>query len=128
MANKSTYLEVALLNEVLRGTNYVPPASVWVALYSTAPTDAGGGTEITTGACVRKQATFGAPTGSPSQCVASGDVLFPIATLGYTVVAAGIWDAETNGNLLYWNNVTNKVIGVGDQYRIPAASLTVSED
>ena len=48
----SDYLENALLDHVLGTTSYSQP-TIYVALYTTAPTDAGGGTEVSGGSYAR---------------------------------------------------------------------------
>jgi len=131
MANaKSDYLRSALVNHVLRATAYSNPSTVYAALYTVAPTSAGGGTEVTTSgtAYARQAITFGAP--SPAGQVAnSGAVVFPTATAPYgTVVAMGVFDAATSGNLLYFGTLgTSKAVGTGDQVSFAIGALTVAE-
>ncbi len=45
MAEMSNYLENALINATLRNTSYTSPTTVYVALYTSDPTDADSGTE-----------------------------------------------------------------------------------
>jgi len=61
MAEISDYLENALINGTLRGTTYPAPASVYVGLYTSDPTDANTGTEVSGGSYARVVATFAAP-------------------------------------------------------------------
>lgn len=126
--SKTDYLETNLLNHVLRNTAYSSPTTVYVALFTAAPTDAGGGTEVTGGAYVRESVAFDAPVGG--QVVNSADVLFPIATLDWgTIVAFALFDASSSGNMLYYANLTaSRDILTGDQLRFPAGQLIVSED
>jgi hypothetical protein len=44
--SKSNYLENKLLDHVYGGPDYPRPATVYVALFTAAPTDSGGGTEV----------------------------------------------------------------------------------
>lgn len=46
MAEMSNYLENALINATLRNTSYTSPATVYLALYTSDPTDADSGTEV----------------------------------------------------------------------------------
>jgi len=127
MDAKSNYLEDALLNHVLRNVTFTSPASVYLALYTVAPTDVGGGTEVTGGSYVRQLITFGAPvSGVVSN---SGSITFPTATADWgTIVAVGIFDASVAGNLLYYGNLTaSKTILTSDQISFPNAALTVAE-
>jgi hypothetical protein len=125
---KSDYLEVNILNHVLRATPYTAPAAVYLAAYTVAPTDAGGGTEVAGGSYTRQTVTFGVPTGN--QVSNSADVLFPIATANWgTIVHFGIFDAPAAGNLLYHTALAAaRTIESGDQLRVPTAQLIVAEE
>lgn len=125
---KSDYLEVNLLNHVLRATPYPSPSAVYLAAYTTAPTDAGGGAEVSGGSYTRQTLTFGAASGN--QVANSADVLFPIATAPWgTVVHFGIFDAPAAGNLLYHTALSApRTIATGDQLRVPASQLVVAEE
>jgi hypothetical protein len=127
MDAKSNYLEDALLNHVLRNVSFTSPVAVYVALYTAAPTDAGGGTEVTGGSYARQAVTFSVPaSGVVSN---SGSITFPLATADWGVVAAiGIFDASVAGNLLYYGNLTaSKTILTNDQLSFANAALTVAE-
>ena len=54
MAEMSNHLENALINAVLRNTSYTSPTTTYLALYTSDPTDADTGTEITGGSYVRQ--------------------------------------------------------------------------
>lgn len=129
MGSKSDYLEDKLLNHTLRNVAFTAPATVYAALFTVTPSDTGGGTEVTGGSYARTAITFGAP--SPSGTMSnSADVTFPTATADWgTVVAFGIFDASSAGNLLYWGAVTpNRVVSNGVTAKFSAAALVVTED
>ena len=50
MAGFSDYLEDKVLDHGFGGTAYTAPTTLYVALYTVAPTDTGGGTEVSGGA------------------------------------------------------------------------------
>ena len=54
----SDYLENALLNHVFRGVAYTAPTAIYLALYTSDPTDANTGTEVSSGGYARQQVTF----------------------------------------------------------------------
>ena len=126
MAEMSNFLENALVNATLRNTTYTSPATVYVALFTTDPTDAGSGTEVTGGAYARTSVTFAAPSNGAS--ASSADVTFPTCTLTWgTVTHIGLYDASTSGNLLYHTPLdTSKTIETGDIFKIASGSLTVT--
>jgi hypothetical protein len=128
MADFSNYLESALLNATLRNTTYTSPSVVYIGLYTTDPTDANVGTEVTGGSYSRQSATFAAPSGG--SVTTNADVTFPTATDNWgTVTHFGILDAATAGNLLYHGDLNNsKTINTGDILKIEAGNLTVTLD
>jgi hypothetical protein len=126
MSEISKYLENALINVTLRNTTYTAPATVYVSLWTTDPTDAGTGTEVTGGSYARQAVTFGAPSNGASLNTTA--VEFPQATASYgTVGWIGINDAVSSGNLLYHSPLTtSKTIDTGDIFKIAIGSLSVT--
>jgi hypothetical protein len=125
MAEISNYLEDALINATLRNTTYTSPATVYVGLYTTDPTDANTGTEVSSGSYARQSVTFAAPSNGLS--ASDADVTFPQATGNWgTVGWIGILDAATSGNLLYHSPLDSaKTIETGDIFKIESGNLTV---
>lgn len=126
MAAISNYLEDALINATLRNTAYSSPTTVYVGLFTTDPTDAGSGTEVSGGYYARTAATFAAPSNGASST--NADVQFPQATGNWgTVTHFGLFDALTGGNLLYHGALTaSKTIETGDVFKIASGNLTVT--
>ena len=122
----SDYLENAIINATLRGQVWTPPATVYLALYTSDPTDAKTGTEVSGGAYARQTIAFNTPMNGASS--SSVDVLFPIAIASWgTVTHIGLFDAVSAGNLLYHGALTNpKTIAIDDQLKIAAGDITVS--
>jgi hypothetical protein len=126
MAEMSNFLENALINATLRNTTYTSVATVYVSLWTSDPTDAGSGTEVSGGSYARTAVTFGAPSNGAS--TNSADVTFPTATAGWgTVGWIGINDAATSGNLLYHSPLDSaKTIDSGDIFKISTGNLSVT--
>lgn len=125
MSAFSNYLEQALINGTLRGTTFTAPSTVYLALYSTDPTDADSGTEVSGGAYARQAITFAAPSNGVTSN--SADVPFPIATGGYTASHWGVRDASSGGNLLYHGALTaSRTVVTGDQLVARAGEITVT--
>ena len=126
MAEMSNYLENALINATLRNTSYTSPTTVYVGLYTTDPTDADTGTEVSGGSYARVAVTFGAPSDGVS--TNSAAVEFPQATGSWgTVGWIGIEDSLTGGNLLYHTALdASKTIASGDIFKIATGSLSVT--
>jgi hypothetical protein len=126
MAEFSNYLENALINATLRNTAYTSPSVVYVGLYTSDPTDANTGTEVSGGSYARTAVTFGVPSNGVS--TNSAAVEFPQATGNWgTVTHIGILDAATSGNLLYHTILdVAKTIDSGDIFKIAIGSLSVT--
>lgn len=122
----SDYLENKIIDHVLRNVALTSPASVWCALYTVDPSDAGGGTELSGNGYVRKEITFGA--GSDGHTDNTIEIAFPQATASWgTVVAIGVFDAETVGNLLYWGGLdVDKAVGINDTFKIAQNDLDIT--
>jgi hypothetical protein len=131
--SKSDFLENELLDHVLGAAAYTAPATLYVALFTVAPSDAGGGTEVTGGSYARKSVTNNAtnfPAASGGSKSNGTLIEFAQATANWgTVVAAGIFDAATSGNLLYWATLTNsRTIFAGDTPQFQAGDIVITED
>lgn len=126
MAEMSNYLETALINGTLRGTTYTAPTTTYLALYTSDPTDADTGTEVTGGSYARQAITMGAPSNGVS--TNSAAIEFPQATADWgTITHVGIRDAVTSGNLLYHSALdTSKAIANGDIFKITSTNLSVT--
>lgn len=126
MAAFSNYLENALINGTLRATTYTAPTTVYVGLFTSDPTDAGSGTEVSGNAYARQSATFAAP--SNGAATTNADIQFPQATGNWgTVTHFAIFDALTTGNMMYHGALTtSKTIETGDVFKIATGSLTVT--
>ncbi len=127
MAGKSDFLENEILDHILRNSSYTPAATIYVGLYTTAPTDAGGGTEVSGGSYARTSVTFSAASGGA--VTNSGDVVFPTATANWgSVLAVGLFDASSAGNMLYWTTISSTAVNNGDTVKFVAGDLDVTED
>lgn len=124
--NLSNYLENKVLDHILGTTSYTMPAGVYVALYTASPSDTGGGTEVSGGSYARQSATFTSASSGATSNTSNIDFNNMPAC---TVVAVGIFDASTSGNLLVWGTLTaNKSLDAGDILRIASGDLDITID
>ena len=119
-AQASDYLENKLIDHLFRAGTFAKPTALWVALFTGAPSDAGGGTEVSGGSYARKNlppsdtnwratqgGTTGASTGTGGQTANAVQIAFPAPTANWgTVSHFAIFDAPTAGNLLIWDALT----------------------
>tara|TARA_R100000655_G_scaffold74485_1_gene113013 strand:+ start:6790 stop:7182 length:393 start_codon:yes stop_codon:yes gene_type:complete len=128
MSGFSDYLEDKVLDHVFGGNAYSAPSTLYTALYSVAPSDTGGGTEISGGAYARQTAAFTVSGTNPTTATNSAAIEYPTATADYgTVVAVGIFDALSGGNLLAYSTLdSSKVVSSGDVFRFNAGDLDIT--
>jgi hypothetical protein len=127
MAAMTDYLENKLVDWLLRGQSFTPPATLYVALFTVAPADDGtGGTEVSGGSYARVAVTSNTTNwdntqGADSTAVSSGtggsignrtsfNFAAPTADWG-TVVSFGLYDASSGGNCLMLADLTTSRVG-----------------
>lgn len=133
MAGFSDFLENELLDHVFGNAAYSAPATVYVALFTAAPNDAGGGTEVSGGSYARKAVTNNAtnwPAASGGAKANGTDIVFVTATASWgTVTHFAIFDAATSGNMLGWGALAaSKAIGNGDTAQFATGELDITLD
>jgi len=125
----SNYLETEILDHVFGGNAYTAPTTMYLALYTVAPSDTGGGTEVSTTSTgyARQEVAFTVSGNTASNTAA---IEYATATANYgTVVAVGVLDAETDGNLMAYASLSaSKAIETGDVFRVPAGDLDITLD
>lgn len=132
MPGKSQSHTDAVLN-VLRGTT-LNGVSPYVGLFSAAPAnDAAAGTELAGDGYQRQAASFGAPatdTGNVRKIANTNNISFGPALAAWPqAVAFGIFDAQTNGALLYWDMLPiPKTVEQDDYAQFASGALVVKED
>ena len=121
------YLENKLVAHTFSATAYTSPSTVYVALYTVAPTDSTTGTEVSGGGYARQSASF---TTTGNAATNDSAIEYPTATGNYgTVVAVAILDASSSGNMLAYATLSaSKTISTGDVFRIPAGDLDITLD
>lgn len=129
----SNYLENAVLDHVFGASSYSAPATLYVALFTVAPNDTGGGTEVSGGSYARVAVTNNAtnfPSASGGAKSNGAAITFPTATASWgTVVAMGIYDAASAGNLLAWADLTSsKSVGINDTASFAIGDLDITLD
>jgi hypothetical protein len=128
---KSTYLANKLLDLPVGAVAYTAPATLYFALYTTAPSAGGGGTEVSGGNYSRASVTNNAtnfPAASSGVKSNANAITWPTASASWGVITSvGVIDAATGGNLLYFATISSKTIDANDTVSIPASNFTLSE-
>jgi hypothetical protein len=129
MSSFTNYTENLVLTWLLTSGSATRPTAWYVGLFTAAPSDAGGGTEVTGNGYVRKVTGTITVSGTDTTATNSSAIEFAAASGGNwgSVTHAAIFDAETSGNMIAWAQLTTaRTINDGDVFRIPASSLTVT--
>jgi hypothetical protein len=123
----TNFLETEILDHVFAGAAYSAPATKYLGLFTSAPGEAGGGTELSGSAYARQSIAF---TTSGNTTSNNAAVEFPTATGSWgTVTHVGIFDASTSGNLMAYATLSSsKAIASGDVFRVPSGDLDITLD
>lgn len=142
MSAMSDYLENKIVDQLFRGQTAPTTTTLYVALLTAAPSDSGGGTEVSGGSYARVAVTSSlanwagtqsagstvASSGTSGQTSNNNAITFPTPTASWgTATHFAIYDAATAGNLLFYGALSiAKTINQSDTVSFPAASLTVT--
>lgn len=142
MSAMSDYLENKLIDQLFRGQSAPTTTNLYVGLLTAAPSDTGGGTEVSGGSYARVTVASSlanwagtqsagstvASSGTGGQTSNNAAITFPTPSAGWgTVTHFGIYDASSGGNLLFWGALTiSKTINQADTVTFPAASLSIT--
>ena len=127
-SGKTDTHENAVLDHFLRSTTEATKSG-FLALFSVAPGEAGGGTELTVAnnyariACGFSAASGGAVNNA-------GTVTFTATGGAWSaIVGHAIMDAASAGNMLYYeDSVSGPTLDNGDSYEFDPSDITVTED
>ena len=125
MSAASNYLENATLTWALTAGAVTRPSAWFVGLFTTDPTDAGTGTEVSGGSYARQAMAFSVTGDTATN---SATVTWPVATGNWGEIGwIGIYDNSTGGNLLFHGQVAvAKTILTGDTFQISSGNLSIT--
>ena len=121
----TNFLETEILDHVFAGAAYTAPTTKYIGLFTAAPGETGGGTEVSGNAYARQSMAFATSGDTTSNNAA---VEFPTATGSWgTITHVGIFDAATSGNLMVYATLTaSKTVASGDVFRVPSGDLDIT--
>lgn len=130
MSSCSTYLAQAILNHVLRGQSFTPPAQIYLALgFADFTADNVTASEVSAAWYARQQITsFAAPVGSGMSTSNSNALQFTAVTGSSVNVSHwGLYDAVTSGNLLAYGAFDSaRVANVNNVIKLAASALAIT--
>ena len=130
----SDYLEQRIIDFVLNSNGeftFTSPTNVYIALFTAAPSDSGGGTECSGTNYARVDSgAFSTMTGvTDGHTSNTTEIAFAQAGSGGwgTVSHIGLFDASTVGNLLYHGELTaSKTVDANDTFKIAIGDLDLT--
>jgi len=130
MAALSDYAENLLMNWMMTTDSVTRPTAWYVALYTAAPSDSGGGTEVSGNGYSRQALTVGTASGTGGTTSNTSNITFTAAGGNWgTITHIGIHDASSGGNLLWHGAMSaSKTIADGDtlQFNTGNIDLTIA--
>lgn len=124
MSIATDYLENKIIDHMLRNQAFTPPPAVYLALFTSATDDTGGGTEVTGGSYARQAVTLSAASGGATSN--STAETFP-SMPACTVTHWALFDAATSGNMLVHGTVTTpKTYSAGEDATVDIGALDVA--
>lgn len=142
MSALSDFLENKLVDQLFRGQSAPTTSTLYVGLLTAAPSDSGGGTEVSGNNYARVAVSSSLSNWSGTQSAGSttassgtsgrtsnnNTISFPEPSAGWGVVTHfGIYDAASAGNLLFYGSLTvTKTINQGDTVSFPADTLAIT--
>lgn len=134
MSAMTDFLEVELRKHLFRTGSYTKPAQLHVRLYTAAPGEAGGGTEVTGGSYAPVQrdpldANWTGASATDGLTDNATALTFPAPTANWGVVTHfAIADAAAAGNMLIYGALTqSKTVNNGDAApSFPAGALDIT--
>ncbi len=128
MSAASNYLENEFLDHALGTASWSAPSNVYFALFTTNPTDAGTGNEVSGSGYARQAVTFDPASGG----TAPSDVQITFTASGGswgTVNHWAVFDAVSSGNMLFYGPLTTpRTIGDGESIVFNQGTITISAD
>ena len=123
----SDTFETTTLKWLLTADAVTRPTAWYIGLFTVAPSDAGGGTEVSGGSYARKAVAF---TVSGNLATNSAAVEFDVATADWGIITSvAVFDAVSGGNMIAYATLTaSKTIANGDVLRIPLNDLDITMD
>jgi hypothetical protein len=130
MSSFTDHTESLVLTWLFTNSTATRPTAWYVGLFTAAPSDTGGGTEVSGSAYARTATGTMTISGTtPTNATNAAAIEFPAASGGNwgEVGWAAIFDASSGGNMLAWAALsTARTINDGDVLRIPAGDLDVT--
>ena len=134
MTAMTDYLEGKIIDHIFRTATFAKPTDLTIHLYTAAPGEAGGGTEVSGGSYAPVSVppldtNWAAPSTGNGQTKNLADIVFPAPTANWGQVVAWAIKDQAGNMLFYHVMATPKTVNNGDPApKFSANSLQVTFD
>lgn len=113
-----------ILNKVIKGTDFTPASTLYLALYTADPGEAGTSNEVSGGSYARQAVTFGTVA---TKAVSNSATIDFASMPAATVTHVGLWSAASGGDF-WWGGAlaASKTTTAGDTLRVNTGDLDVT--
>lgn len=128
MTALSDYAEKLLIDYCFNTEVVTRPTSWYIALYTAAPSDSGGGTEVSGNGYARDQVTFdaGASPGGTTQNASAAIFTASGGNFG-TITHFAVFDSLSGGNMLAWTAMdTNRTVNDGETLTFAIGDIDIA--
>jgi hypothetical protein len=128
MAALSDHAEALLLDWLMTTDVVTRPTAWYVGLYTAAPSDSGGGTEVSGSGYSRQTITVASATSPGGTTSNTGDIVFTASGGDWgTITHIGIHDAVSGGSLLWHGAMTaSKTVADGDTLQFSTGNIDLT--
>lgn len=120
----SSYIRDKVLDKVVNNTDFTPPTSLYLALFTSDPTVAGTGDEVSGGSYARQSVSFNA---SSSGTVDNDGAVSFTGLPAATITHYGVFDASTSGNLIFFGELPAAIsANSGDEVNIADGGIDLT--
>lgn len=125
----TNYLEDKVLNHIAKKATYTAPTKLYLALF-TELIDGEEGTAVEVQADSYSRAAISFATAVDGVLMSDTDTNFPVAEEEWgTITAVGVYDALTNGNMLFYTTLASEQnIVIDNQLIFKTGKLTITLD
>jgi hypothetical protein len=128
MSALSDHAEKLVLDWLMTTNSVSRPTAWYLALFTTATDDAGGGTEVSGNGYARQSVTFNAASSPGGTTSNASEVSFTASGGDWgTITHAAIFDASTGGNMLWHGALSSqRTVNDGDTLSFAAGAIDLT--
>lgn len=130
--SKPNSFESTIIDHILGAASWTPPATVYVALFTTTPTETTSGTEVSGNNYSRVAVTNNStnwPNATNGLKKNGTAIAFPTPSGSWgTVAGMAIFDAASGGNMMFYSTLaSSRAVAAGEPVYFAANAISIQE-